>query len=411
MKINTLRQWLLLPLTLFSLVLFTCATWAAENPRLSAKAGKQMAAVFALYEQEKLSQALLQLNEVKARSSFDKAYVQRFKGNLYWQLGNEKKAIEALQIALSENALGQTEHRESQRMLADLYLNQAQTLRAIVLYKELIAQAESESLYQHLALAYYQQKSWQALIEASNKALALGTTFNKNLHLLQLNAFYALENYAAANKILFKLSETYPQDKRWWMQLAANYQRLKQDKKALATYELANLKGFITGSSEIQNLATLRAMSGAPYQAASLLESAVNEGLVAANAEVYKHLAMFWQAARESDKAQFYWGKSASLSGNAQHRLIQAQLLRLSGNYEKVLSALDKINSDDIKIKGKVALTKIETLFALKEYAQAEHVARLALTYPGAEKRAASWLKILANKRQEKQRLKKLSQR
>ncbi|WP_372881740.1 tetratricopeptide repeat protein [Psychromonas sp.] len=385
--------------------LFASTVWAVQQPRLSAAVGKQVTIAFALYEQGKLPQALQQLSEIKNRSSFDKAYVNRFIGNLYWELGNEKKALEALKIALSEDVLGQTEQRQTQRMLADLYLNQKQTTQAIALYNELIGYAESESLYQQLAMAYYQEKSWQALIEASNKAIALATEFNKSVHILQLSAFYELENYKSANKILIKLTELYPEDKRWWMQLASTYRLLNEDTKALATYELAYLNGFVVSSEEIQYLANFRAVSGSPYQAALLLESAVNDAVVAKNALVYQRLASFWQTAREHDKAQQYWGESASLSGNAQHRLIQAQLLHLLGRYEEMLSVLDTVKSDSSEIKGKVALTKIQALFELESYAAAMHIARVALTYPSAQKRAASWLKILDNKLKESQQI------
>jgi len=405
MKIGLHNKGIMLFAFLLMSLLFTNTAWASTQPSLSIKVGKQVTLAFALYEKGQLPQALNKLVAIKTKSSFDKAYVNRFMGNLYWELGNEKKALAALNIALSENALGQKEQRESQRMLADLYLNQKQTSQAIALYKELIGYAESESLYEHLAMAYYQKKSWRPLIVASNKAIALATVFNKNVHILKLSADYELQNYHSANKTLAKLTELYPEEKRWWMQLASTYRLLKEDKKSLATYELAYLNGFVVSSDEIQYLANFRAVLGAPYEAALLLESAVNDGLIAENAQVYKQLATFWQSAREHDKAQQYWGKSASLSGNPQHRLVQAQLLHLLGRYKEMISALDKIKSESPEIEGKVALSKVQALFELENYAAALPIARLALTYPSAKKRAANWLTILDNKLKESQRI------
>ncbi len=161
------------------------------------------------------------------------------------------------------------------------------------MYKELIGYAESESLYEHLAMAYYQQQSWQPLIVASNKAISLATVFNKSVHILKLSADYELQNYQSANKALAKLTDLYPEEKRWWMQLASTYRLLNKDKKALATYELAYLNGFVVSSDEIQYLANFRAVLGSPYEAALLLESAVNDAVVAKNARVYQQLANY----------------------------------------------------------------------------------------------------------------------
>ncbi|MFT7455446.1 MAG: tetratricopeptide (TPR) repeat protein [Marinobacter maritimus] len=405
MKIGRQQKYLILFVFLLINLLFTNTVWALKQPSLSINVGKQVTIAFALYEKGELPDALDKLVDIKSKTSFDKAYVNRFIGNLHWELGHEKEALEALKIALSENALGQKEQRASQRMLADLYLNQKKTPQAIALYKELIGYAESESLYEHLAIAYYQEKSWQPLIEAGNKAIALAVVFNKKVHILKLSAYYGLENYKSANKTLAKLTELYPEEKRWWMQLASTYRLLKEDKKALATYELAYLNGFVVSRDEIKYLANFRAFLGSPYEAALLLESALNDGVIAKNSQVYQQLAIFWQAAREHDKALQYWDKSASLSDNPQHRLIEVQLLHRLGRYEEMLTVLDKIKSDNPEMKGKIALTKVQALFELENYAEALSITRLALTYPSAKKRAASWLKVLANKLKEKQRI------
>ncbi|WP_022941784.1 tetratricopeptide repeat protein [Psychromonas hadalis] len=381
-------------------LLFVNPLYAAKKFSLSPKVGLQVAVVFELYELGKSSQALAKISKIRPRSAFDKAYIQRFKGNLFWEAGEEKKALQALEIAVAENALADKEQQQSQRMLADLYLNQKQTVNAIKLYKQLIVSQPSEDLYKHLAITYYQQKSWLKLVDATHNAIKLSREFNQSVHILQLSALYELKDYKRASQTLLKLTKQDPIAKRWWMQLASTYRLLKQDKKALATYELAYQQGFISSSSEIKQLASFRAALGAPYQAALLLESAINNQQVSANAKSYKMLAMFWQVAREHDKAQQYWGKSAVLSGNTLHYLTQVQLLHLLGRYDKMLTVLAMIKPDSITLQGKVALTQVQALFELKKYQQAKRIANAYVDNPSCKKRALQWVRLLETRTQ-----------
>lgn len=377
---------------------FTLPSYAAKKFTLSANVGPQVNRVFELYNLGKSAQALDKLNHIYPLTRFDKAYVNRFKGNLYWEAGEEEKALKVLLLAVSEEALEDKEQRQTQRMLADLYLNQKQTDNAIDLYQFLIVGEASTELYKHLAIAYYQKKSWIKLVDATRNAINLSTEFNQSVHILQLSGLYELNDYKNASITLLKLTQQDPANKRWWMQLAANYRLLKQDKKALATYELAYQHGFLTSENEIKQLAYFRSSLGAPYQGALLLESALDNKQVKASAQNYKSLAIFWQAAREHDKAQQYWGKSADLSGDVQHYLTQAQLLQLLGRYEKMLTVLASIKSDNTRFQGKVALTKIQALFALKQYQKAQRIAQELVENPSSKKRALQWVKVLENR-------------
>lgn len=385
-------------LVFLSVLLFSQHLHAAKKHTLTAKVGQQVATVFELYELGKLEQALISVNKINPRSRFDKAYIHRFKGNLYWETGDEKSALKALEIAVSEEALSEKEQRQSLRMLADLYLNQKQTKQAVDIYQALIDQQPSEDLYKHLAIAHYQQQAWLQLVDATHNAIKLSSEFNQSVHILQLSALYELKDYKNANKTLLKLTKQDPTTKRWWMQLASTYRLLNQDKKALATYELAFQQGFMDSSSEIKQLANFRASLGAPYQAALLLESALAAKQVETNAKTYKQLAMFWQVAREHDKAQDYWGKSAALSGEAEYYLTQAKLLHLLGRYDKMLQVLATIKSDNAKMQGQISLTQVQALFALKKYQQAQRVASSLIDNPTSQKRALQWVKLLENR-------------
>lgn len=372
---------------------------ASNDFVLTERVGKQVGKAFELYELGKIDQTLLMIEKIHPRSDFDKAYLKRFQGNLQWEKGRQQQALNSLEIAVNLKALAPLEQRQSERMLADLYLNQQQTDDAIRLYQHLIAEEPSEDLYKHLALSYYQKNSWQAVVDATRNGVVLSQAFNQSLHILQLSGLFELKDYQNANLTLQKLTEHDPENKRWWMQLISTYQLLGRSENALATYEQAYQLGFINSSNEIKQLANFRASLGAPYQAAQLLQSAISDKRVPENAKNYQQLAMFWQVAREHDKAQYYWGKSASLSGDAKHYLTQAQLLQLLGRYEQMLAVLSAIKAEDDSLKGQVAFAKVQGLFALKRYQKAKLVAQQLVNDPDNNERATQWVKLL-NSRQ-----------
>lgn len=388
----------LILILLISNLFFVVSSIASGKFSLTPRVGQQVTKAFELYELGEIDKTLDIIAKIKPRSAFDKAYIKRFQGNLYWEKGNEKLALQSLQVAVSENALSEKEQHQSERMLADLYLNQKQTNNAIELYRNLIKKVPSEDLYKHLALAYYQKKSWNNLVDATANGIKLSSEFNQSIHILQLSALFELNDYSKANKTLIKLTEHDAQTKRWWMQLASTYQLLKQDKKALATYEQAYQLGFLKSSSEIKRLANFRASLGAPYQAALLLESAINNGELPKSAKSYQQLAQFWQVAREHDKAQQYWGKSARLSGDAQSYFTQAQLLQLLGRHEKMLAVLAVINVNEPVLQENVAITQVQGLFALKKYQQAKQVALELIENSNNKERARQWVKLLENR-------------
>jgi len=385
---------------LFVMLFWVNGVYAEKVQSLSRSVGLQVSLAFKHYEQDKLTDALSVLNKVTTKAGFDKAYVDRFRANLYWSLNQQDQAIIMLESAVAQHALVKKEQQQSQRMLADLYLNVGQTNEAIDLYLGLINTAPDKGLYQNLAQAYYQTQAWTLLIPTADKAIALSAQFNKSVHLLQLSAFYKLQYYKQATVTLTKLTQLYPTEKRWWMQLAAMYNLRQDHARTLSTYELAYARGYLDSTNQIKTLARLRANQGAPYQAAQLLELSLDQSLLAKNSQLYKEIAGYWQLAREHDKAQQYWGKSAQLSGNGEHYLIQAQLLALLGQYDAMLSSLNKINTQNHKFKAQVALLKIQAAFELKHYQQALTMARLAANYPSAAKRALAWIRMIESKQQ-----------
>ncbi len=371
----------------------------AKQPKLSASIGKKVSQAYELYQKDDLKTALTRLEALSPSADYDKAYVSRFKANLYWSLEQPKKALTALKTAYKLKALPETEQLQVQRMLADLYLNEEKFNQAIPLYTSLLAQEiKDKGLYQNLAQAYYQKKAWRKVLSPANQAIKLSKQFNKNAHLLKLTSYYQLRDYRSAVKTLALLVQVYPAEKRWWMQLASSYMQLKNNDRALATYEVAYQANFLTSENEIKTLARLRAQKGAPFQAAVLMEQSILSKKVVKSAANYKELANYWQASREHKKAELNWGLAAGFNKNNSYFMNQVRLLNLLQEYQKMLTVLNRVQSKDNNVMARVALNKTRAFFELKQYENARVNAQLAAKAPQHKQQALIWLELLESK-------------
>ena len=99
------------------------------------------------------------------------------------------------------------------------------------------------------------------------------------------------------------MTELYPGNKEWWLQLSATYDALDQPDKAFTTLETANKKGLLTEEKEILALAQTYMRDGKPKECAELIEKNIDEGKVTKGEASAMQLAHCWIAAKDVKKA------------------------------------------------------------------------------------------------------------
>ena len=118
-------------------------------------------------------------------------------------------------------------------------------------------------------------------IEADAANLAKGPT-RENWWLLLRAAYFELEEMDKVKEILERLVVEWSK-KEYWTQLSAFYGQDKQEKEQMAAYQTAYHEGFLEKSSEFVQMAQLYLSVEAPYEAATLLQKAMDEDYVEYN--------------------------------------------------------------------------------------------------------------------------------
>lgn len=350
-----------------------------------------------LAQEEQVKQAITMLSEIDTSRAYDQAFVARMLGVFYWQDGKIKPAIKHLSKAVESGLLQDEQAWITERMLADLYLNEQEFNNALQHYYQLLESPpesqKTNDLWLRIAQSHYQLAEWKKVIPAADKYLKLVADDRLQPLSLKLGAQLQLEQWKSAIPTLEQLIVLQPDKVNWWRQLVGLQLRVKDERAALDTLSLAKLNGLSLEQSDLRMLAQLYAKRGIPERAAeeiSQLEGADSD------LQLLSEQATYWQVAKEWDKALEVWKIAAKRDSKYQWNV--AQLMVQQGHYKEVLPVLDKVNgrSADVALAKTRALYKLDRLeSALIEAKKADN------TEPSRQ--AKSWIKYLTQLRQAKQ--------
>jgi tetratricopeptide (TPR) repeat protein len=310
-------------------------------------------------------------------------------GVYLWQDDQPQAAIKQLNQAVSSGLLQDEQAWITERMLADLYLNQQNFEQAIKHYYQLIKTApetqSADDLWLRIAQAHYQIEQWSKVIPATDRYLKLVNKEPLQPLSLKLGAQLQLKQWSKAIPTLKQLIALQPDKVNWWRQLAGLQIRVGRDKDALDTLSLAKINKLDLTQNDRRMLAQLYAKRGAPERAA--LEISQLDG-AESNVQLLSEQAIYWQSAKEWDKAIEIWQRTAQL--DKKYRWNLAQLLVQQGEYSSALPVLNKVEG-----RGEqVALAKTRVLFKLNRIEEALIEAKRA-DQINSSGQAQSWIRYL----------------
>ncbi len=143
---------------------------------------------------------------------------------------------------------------------------------------------------------------------------------------------------------------------------------------------------------DLRLLAQLYAQNGIPERAAQVMES-LDEAQ--SNQQLITERAIYWQRAKEWDKAIATWRLAATK--DAKYHWHVAQLLLQEGHYQQALAELDQVKERDKQ--AQVALAKTRALYKLNQFEAALVQAKRADSLQSSES-AKQWIKYLSQQRQ-----------
>jgi len=185
-------------------------------------------------------------------------------------------------------------------------------------------------------------------IEADVKNLAIGPT-KENWWLLLRAAYFELEQMDNVKTVLQRLVIEWSK-KEYWTQLSAFYGQDRQEKEQMAAYQTAYHEGFLEKSSEFVQMAQLYLSVEAPYEAARILQKAIDEGKVDKEEKNWKLLAQAWFLAQYDEEAIVALREAAKLSDDGELDIRLARSLSNMANFKDCIEAAETgIKKGDLK--------------------------------------------------------------
>jgi hypothetical protein len=195
-------------------------------------------------------------------------------------------------------------------------------------------------------------------LEADAKNLAIGPT-KEQWWLLLRASYYSLEQMDQVKRILERLVVEWSK-KEYWVQLSAMYSQDRQEEEQIAAYQTAYHEGYLEKSSEFVMMAQLYLSKEAPYEAAKLLQKAVDDGKVDTDDEKnWMVLAQAWFLSKYDDKAIVALREAAKLTDDGELDLRLARSLSNIGDYTGCIeSANTGISKGSLKRLDESYITK-----------------------------------------------------
>lgn len=345
-----------------------------------------------LAQEDQIKQAIQLLRGLESSRAYDKAFVARMLGVFLWQDGQTKPAIDSIASAVKSGLLEDEQAWVTEKMLADLYLNNQSFSKANQHYYHLLKsvpkqQSESEIWYR-LAQSHYQQSDWEKTLVSLTQYQKSGGAMGLQPYSLALGSQLQLKQWQQAIPTLENLIGIEPDNVTWWRQLVSLQIKVNKDRDALDSLALAKIKGVALSDSDRRLLAQLYAQRGIPERAAVEISQISTSN---SDVSLLVEQASYWQRAKEWDKAIDVWQRSATL--DSQYYWQVSQLILQQGRYQQALAILDKVKGR----QDQVALAKARAYYKLDQIKKALAEAKLANHLEPSEQ-AQSWIRYLTQR-------------
>jgi tetratricopeptide (TPR) repeat protein len=358
------------------------------------KVGKKVGKALEAYNNDLIDEALEILYDIDTSNTFDRAFTDRFIGNLLaTQTGKAKQSIDYLKKAVAPKKLNDSEQVGTIKLIADLSLQEEQYDIAIKYYQQWkdVTCKEDFDVYFRMANAYYQTQKYAEIIAPINKAIALAKKPNKTAYALKMTSFYNRKMYKETIEVQEETVRIFPDDKAQWTQLGFFYMLVENHKKALSTFEIAYSQGFLTKAAEIKALSQLYSMNDIPIKAAKILEKYIKSGLVEKDERMLTSIASSYQQSREFKEAADFFGQSALLASDPDLYQKQGMAYYAIEKYSNSIAALQKALDGGSDKKGAIHLAIMQANFDKGDFRAAFKHVKEAKKDKSTARNARSW--------------------
>ncbi len=344
---------------------------------------------------EQLEQQIDSISEPYARSS-----ATRHLARHYVEQKDYQAAINWYQQALAADGLSAVANREMLRELAQVLLLQQDYKRAATVLEQVstLDLVPETGDFLLLAQAYFRSGDLVAVVAALDQIPQHQLTMDTIQKKQALALYYRAGAFEQCEQLLRELLQEAPGEAALWHQLASIY--LQQGKRRAAQDQLvlALEKQVPFNSEQMRLLLDLFAVNGNPYQAAILLEQALETQLIPTDSSNQRKLFELWLQARERSKALHALAEAVRLGGETELSLYLAQLQIEDDNWaaaqQTLLAACRNVLPDRYVSRANLLLGI--SLLKLDQPTAARRALINATLIGGASAEAAQWLQFMA---------------
>lgn len=398
---------ILLGFLLFTTVVPDSFAAGKKSYAMSKKVFIEIEKVNVFLDQDKYLDAKVVLTKLlkKRLSKYEKAQVKYMLGSIEFQQGNPVNALSDFkEVLIAEGEIPELLYIRTLKTLAQLSLIQDELKNAKTYTLKLIEVNKDKPTaenYALLAQINYRLNDYPATVESINKSLGITSQKNKkpneNVLLLLNSAYFEMKSYQQMLPTLEQLIKLYPKP-MYMLYLASIYGQLDQVDKQTVLMESLYENGDLKKSVQLINLANLYLSEKVPYKAASVLEKAIDDGVVVQNIRNLEMLSQAWMLAGNSQKSIATLALAAQKSEDGKLFFKKAYLHYNIGEWKdaekSVFLALDKGLEKDKDI-GEAWILVGMVRFNMQQFDKAILACEKALNIPSSREFALSWIKYI----------------
>ena len=389
---------LLLVCTLLALPL---PAHAAAGKALSPHTYKVLTSIQQQMDQGEDNAALAELQRLLGESglsAYEQAVTQQMLGYAQINRGAYAAAVKAFERSLTLQQLPETTEPNLRDNHGPLYRELDQPDKAIAILELWFEKQSSPTAeaYVLFAQARAQKKQYRKAIPLLQKANSLSSEPHAEWYEALLAMHYELQSYRDCVPLLKKMIRLFPENGRYWQQLAGVYMALNDRDAALAALELAFRNGVLTSEQSLLQLAQLYLASGVPYKAARFIEQQLQNGAISNTAQHRELLAHAWSNARERTQAISALERALQDKPTPELRLQLAQWYVETGAWRAVTEVLAPFKGmDNDRTTAQARLLQGMAFYELGNTDAAREVFTLAREFPKTRQSAQQWLDFI----------------
>jgi Tfp pilus assembly protein PilF len=347
---------------------------------------------------------LQEIAELRDLNNYERGQLYNFQAFMSFELDDVDAAIVAYEniMAIPQEDLPDGLISTSMRNLATLYLQVERLQEGLDLYKEWMALpyiTPSASDYYLLASIHYQMEQYAEGIppiqEAIKLANARGSLGEENWYVLLYVFYYQLEQTDNVIDTLTLLVENWTK-RSHVLALAGQLSEQGRENDTLTLFEAAYEAGWLNLGTEWVQLANLYLNAGAPYKAAVVLETGLEEDVIESSQANWRLLAQALQLSAEHERALPALETASRLADDGRvDQLLAQSLSRLARWDECADAASSALERGGLTEEGYVQMQLGQCLVNLREYDRARVAFQAAAEDERRADDAGRWLNFI----------------